>query len=265
MKLIRALPSLVQCLAATVVFCGAVPTVLEFSSVRGEEIAECRAGEISTWNDGRDRAAVAPKLTFTYRHDAAPGWFAPKMIEALVVKAALSWSGCGVATEVVAEDRFNSLGTGSIVVQWNETASRGNIGLANISARTLSLSPKTFGLLRSRNPSHDATQTLQMVISHEMGHFFGLMAHSRRCVDVLSYYHVDKDGKRESCFTRDPAGMTAFAEYRSLLPTACDIQRCRQLNAQSAGQGSEQKSGQPGFPPAPASSPSIPSIPSMRQ
>ena len=73
----------------------------------------------------------------------------------------------------------------------------------------------------------DALDTLQMVLSHEMGHFYGLMAHSRRCVDVLSYYH---DGKGGQCFTRNPGLLKAFPEYRSSLPTACDIQRCRILN-----------------------------------
>jgi len=209
-------------------------SVWAFSSVRGDEIAECRAGEISTWNDGRDRPAIAKKMIFTYRHDAAPGWFSPKMIEAMVIRAAQSWSACGITAEVVPEATFNSSGGGSVVVQWNEKASRGNIGLANIGERTLSLSPSVFGLLRSRNPKHDAAQTLQMVISHEMGHFFGLVAHSRRCVDVLSYYHLDINGKKETCFSRDPAGMAAFAEYRHILPTACDIERCRQINATSA-------------------------------
>lgn len=203
-------------------------------NVRNEEIAECRAGEISTWNDGRDRPAIAKKLTFAYRHDAAPGWFSPKMIEAMVVRAAQSWSACGIAAEVVPEAGFNSGEAGSIVVQWNEKASRGHIGVANIGERTLSLSPQVFATLRTRNPKHDAAQTLQMVISHEMGHFFGLVAHSRRCVDVLSYYHRDIDGKRENCFSRDLAGMAAFAEYRHILPTACDIERCRQINASSA-------------------------------
>jgi hypothetical protein len=55
------------------------------------------------------------------------------------------------------------------------------------------------------------------------------MAHSRRCVDVLSYYH---DGKGGKCSSRDLAGMANFVEYRHVLPTACDIQRCRTANGQ---------------------------------
>jgi hypothetical protein len=114
-----------------------------------------------------------------------------------------------------------------IVVNWDEAESRGNIGLANLKRRTLSLSPAVFGLLRTRNPKHDARETLQMVISHEMGHLFGLMAHSRRCIDVLSYYD---NGKGETCFSRDPLWKRRMVEYRNILPTACDINRCRKAN-----------------------------------
>ena len=69
-----------------------------------------------------------------------------------------------------------------------------------------------------------------MVVSHEMGHFFGLMAHSRRCIDVTSYY---TDGKGGQCQTTDPGLLKAFGEYRATLPTACDIERCRRANAQA--------------------------------
>lgn len=66
-----------------------------------------------------------------------------------------------------------------------------------------------------------------MTVSHEMGHFLGLVAHSRRCVDVMSYYD---DGKGQQCSLRDPAALRAHVEYRASLPTACDIQRCRAAN-----------------------------------
>ena len=66
-----------------------------------------------------------------------------------------------------------------------------------------------------------------LIFIHEMGHFLGLMAHSRRCVDTLSYYD---NGKGERCALRDPKSWGSVVEYRSMLPTACDIQRCRALN-----------------------------------
>jgi hypothetical protein len=114
-----------------------------------------------------------------------------------------------------------------VLVQWSEAGSAGNFGLANLGRRSLALNPAMFKLLRDRKPDDPAEQTLQMVASHEMGHFFGLMAHSRRCIDVTSYYH---DGKGAGCYARDLAQLKTVSEYRATLPTACDIQRCRIAN-----------------------------------
>lgn len=196
-------------------------------SVRDLEIQECRPGEISTWSDGTDRAAAVSSLLIAYRHDDAPAWFDSRQVQELLARAAREWSKCGIPISVVALGIPDGDRQQTLRVQWSEKESLGNFGLANLTRRTLSLGPQAFALLRSRNPSHDATQTLQMVISHEMGHFLGLMAHSRRCIDVLSYYH---DGKGAKCFSRDLSGVNAVVEYRHTLPTACDIQRCRIAN-----------------------------------
>lgn len=197
------------------------------ATVRDEEIAECRDGEIVTWHDGVDRRAVSPALRFYYRHDGAPPWFSRALVESLVERAAGAWSQCGIPGRLVSQDDAALNRQDTVLVQWNEAASRGNFGLADYLRHTLSLSAGAFALLHTRNPGWDASKTLQMVISHEMGHLYGLMAHSRRCVDVLSYYD---DGNGNRCFTRDPAGLRAVVEYRSELPTACDIQRCRAVN-----------------------------------
>lgn len=197
------------------------------ASIRDQEILECRTGEIATWHDGVDRRATSTHLRFAYRHDGAPNWFSQRQVESFVALAADAWSSCGITTELVQQEHFRGAEAGNILVIWSEAGSRGNFGLANLGERTISLGAGPFALLNSRNPTHDARQTLQMVISHEMGHFFGLMAHSKRCVDVLSYYH---DGKSEKCLTRDPAGMPKAVEYRHTLPTACDIARCRATN-----------------------------------
>ncbi len=196
-------------------------------SIRDQEIAECRPGEIATWDDGRDRPALSNPLLFVYWHSGAPAWFsAPQLIEVLK-RAGQAWAGCGVSSQVKILAGNDPLPKGAVVVQWSEAGSRGNFGLANLDQRTLALSPAMFQLLRTRNPNYPAEQTLQMVVSHEMGHFFGLMAHSRRCIDVTSYY---KDGKGGSCYARDLSQLKTVVEYRSVLPTACDIQRCRVAN-----------------------------------
>jgi hypothetical protein len=68
----------------------------------------------------------------------------------------------------------------------------------------------------------------RVAISYEMGHLFWVMAHSRRCVDVTSYYNDGKDGH---CTIRGGSSLPPGVGYRSLLPTGCDIQRCRTVNA----------------------------------
>lgn len=197
------------------------------ASIRDQEIAECRPGEIATWGDGQDRPAVSNPLAFVYWHAGAPDWFSEAEVMKTLRLASKAWSGCGVGSRVRLLAPEDDVPKGAIVVQWSEPGSMGNFGLANLSRRTLALSAAAFQLLRTRNPKHPAEEILQMVISHEMGHFFGLMAHSRRCVDVTSYYH---DGKGGQCFARDLSQLKKFTEYRSILPTACDIQRCRAAN-----------------------------------
>ncbi len=192
--------------------------------IRRDEIAECRTGELMTWGDGVDHPLGTSQLKFVYLHRNCPAWFSEQQVRKLISAAATAWSQCGIAVQLVPEYAPH---TDQILIQWNEKESLGNFALANLTRRTLSLSPKGFALLHSRNPRHDASQTLQMAIAHEMGHFFGLMAHSRRCVDVMSYYH---NGRGETCYTRNPGGMTRGIEYRNSLPTACDIKRCRSIN-----------------------------------
>ncbi len=195
--------------------------------VREQEMATCRPGEQTTWPDGRDRPAGGP-VRLAYRHGGAPSRFSADQVRAAVAAAAQAWSACGVPVQVLAgEPEPGDVKT--VVVQWNALETRGNFALANLSQRTLSLSADMFRLLARRNPRHPAADTLQMAISHEMGHFFGLMAHSRRCVDVMSYY-VNAQG--DACNTRDGGSYKAVPEYRALLPTACDIARCRAVNGQ---------------------------------
>ena len=196
-------------------------------SVRTQEIFECRSGELLTWGDGLDRPAVSSPLKFTYNPSDSPAWFSEDEVAGMVALAAAAWSQCGVPSHRIPWNRNLKRQTDLVLVQWSQKESGGNFGLANFRQRTLSLGPKAFELLRTRNPSYDARQTLQMVISHEMGHLFGLMAHSRRCVDVMSYYD---NGKGETCFSRDPSLLRSVPEYRNQLPTACDIERCRKAN-----------------------------------
>ncbi len=197
--------------------------------LRNLEIGQCQASDIATWGDGQDRPALANAFSFSYVHAGSPPWFREQQVLELLRKAAAEWSKCGLPAEVSLSTASQQIGAGNVIVYWDTAPTVGPFGLANLTARRLSLGTQAFHLLNQRNPTHDAADTLQMVLSHEMGHFYGLVAHSRRCVDVLSYYH---DGKGHQCFTRHPKLLKAFPEYRSSLPTACDIQRCRIVNRQ---------------------------------
>lgn len=217
------------------VLCVSLPCdgVISQESVRAQEIAQCLPGEISTWGDGKDRPAHSIPMVFVYEHAGAPFWFDDTKVFGTLQKAAAAWSLCGVPSTVVRGTGQLPDAGGAVRVQWSDKGSVGNFGLANLGQRTLSLGPAAFALLQKVNPSHDAGQTLQMVVSHEMGHHFGLMAHSRRCVDVTSYYD---NGQGAKCFARDVAQLKTVLEYRSVLPTACDIERCRIANGMARPQ-----------------------------
>jgi len=200
---------------------------LAVDSLREQEMQQCLPGEIATWGDSLDRPAVSGSMLFLYKHIGAPSWFDESRVLGHVRLAAQAWSECGVIAKV---DRFSPgthLPDNGVLVQWSDDESRHNFGLANLGNKTLNLGPAAFQLLKARNPAADSAQTLQMVISHEMGHLFGVMSHSRRCVDVTSYYD---NGKGEVCSIRGGGVRPAGVEYRATLPTTCDIQRCKAAN-----------------------------------
>jgi hypothetical protein len=209
-----------------------VQQVHALGSVRDGEIAQCLPGELASWGDGRDRPAVSSPMAFVYDHAGAPAWFDEAQVLAMVGKAAEQWSQCGISASVSVRSPAQTLPSMAVLVGWSESGSAGNFGLANFGQRSLTLGPAAFALLRNRNPAHDARETLQMVVSHEMGHLFGLMSHSRRCVDVTSNYD---NGKGEKCLARDVTQLRLYPEYRASLPTACDIERCRLANGQAQG------------------------------
>ena len=196
-------------------------------AVRQQEIDRCEPGEISTWPDGKDRPAAGGAVRIVYRHAGAPPAFNEATVLGAVQRATQAWAACGIPSDVISEAAA-ALYPGSVVtVQWNDAQTRGNFALANVGQRQLWMSAGMFALLAQRNPRHPAGQVLQMALSHEIGHFFGLMAHSRRCVDVMSYYD---NGQGEVCAIRGGGSHKALPEYRAVLPTACDIARCRAVN-----------------------------------
>ena len=199
-------------------------------ALRESEIAQCLPNEIATWNDGdKDTKMLSAKMLFIYDHQGAPAAVSEDAVFAVLQQAASAWGQCGGQNAVMLKrDVFDpNNDSAKITVQWNDKDKLGTIGLANITLKTLTLSPDAFKNLNRINPNRNLVETLQMVVSHEVGHFHGLIAHSKRCVDVLSYYTNDAGDK---CTIRGNGVMPTQFEYRSLLPTACDIQRCRIAN-----------------------------------
>ena len=198
-------------------------------ALRESEIAQCLPNELVTWNDGdKDGKMLSPKMLYVYDHQGAPSYVSEDAVFAVLQQAATAWDQCGGQNAVMLKrDLLSNNDSTKISVLWNDKDKLGTIGLANITLKTLTLSPDAFKNLKKANPNRNLMETLQMVVSHEVGHFQGLIAHSKRCVDVLSYYTNDAG---EKCTIRGNGVMPQNFEYRSLLPTACDIQRCRIAN-----------------------------------
>ena len=209
------------------------PTPKELA-LRQEEISQCLTDDIKNWGDGeKDSKMLGAKMVFVYQHLGAPKSVSEQSILTVLKAAASSWDQCGGTNLVMSDKDYTTSTAGlKISVDWNEKDTVGTIGIANIAKRKLTFNPETvqkvFQINTSKNLNESYLQeTLQMTASHEMGHFQGLSAHSKRCVDVLSYYSVGG----EKCTTRNGGPMpVSFYEYRSSLPTSCDIERCRIAN-----------------------------------
>ena len=197
--------------------------------LRESEINQCLANEIVTWNDGgKDTKMLSSSMVYVYDHQGAPEGFSEESVMASLKNASLAWDQCGGQNTVILKRDLSSSVAGlKISALWSDEDKLGTIGLANITKKTLTLSPEAFVNLRKANATRNLMETLQMVVSHEIGHFQGLTSHSRRCIDVLSYY---TNASGEKCSIRNNGVMPTNIEYRSQLPTACDIQRCRASN-----------------------------------
>jgi hypothetical protein len=214
---------------------GTVPnTASKVNSLRQDEIAICLPNEIATWSDGpKDTKMISTKMVFVYDHQGAPDFISEASAFAVLQASASSWDPCGGSNMVVLSSQMDSAYTGvKIAVHWSDKDKSGTIGLANITQKILTFSPEVFRKLKDINaakklPIEYLMETLQMTASHEIGHFQGLSSHSKRCVDVLSYYAVG--GKKCNMRGNVPMPKNVY-EYRSSLPTACDIERCRMAN-----------------------------------
>jgi len=193
---------------------------------RQSEIDNCEPSELATWADGKDGPAKNRSLVFAYSGGGS-SQFKDDQVRAMIKRAALAWEACGLEIRVGGEvESLFRLGSRRVIVKWADK-SLAAVAHADLGRDLLLLNPQVFLQLQDLRGAEVATKSLQMTISHEMGHFLGMRAHSRRCVDVMSYY-TSPTG--EKCSLRDPSQFGRFVEYRHDLPTACDIARCRALN-----------------------------------
>lgn len=195
-------------------------------TTRTDEINTCLPGELQTWDDHQDVRPSHSVFAFDYRHSPR-SIFSEKEVTERIERSLQAWRECGLSLSLRQPSLSSPAPTShKIQIDWDAQAARIGIAVADLNRRRLSLNPTVFELLIERRDHRIALETLQMTLSHEIGHFFGMLAHSRRCVDVMSYYD---DGKGAQCMIRDRAEFRKVPEYRSSLPTACDIKRCQIL------------------------------------
>jgi hypothetical protein len=193
--------------------------------LRQQEIDTCLPGEISTWGDGVDRPALSNPLLFVYEHLHAPAVFTQAQVRRSLQQALTAWSACGVEGRLL--EAGSAAGKSTVIrIGWQDVQGGSHFGQADLRQRQLILGPQAFLAVQRHVAGADMPGMLQLVLSHEIGHFYGLMAHSRRCVDVTSYR---RNAQGAACFTRD--GHHPVTEYRSFFPTACEIARCKAINA----------------------------------
>ena len=193
---------------------------------RADEIQSCLPHELQTWGDGKDSPTTHRQFVFDYRHSSQT-YFTQEEVSERINKALGIWQQCGLSLALASTSQQPTPSKAQqIVIDWDSKAAAIGIAVADLGRNRLSLNPKVFDLLLQRRDRTVALETLQMTLSHEIGHFFGMRAHSKRCIDVMSYY-TDNQGNR--CIIRNQAEFGKVLEYRSSLPTACDIERCRRL------------------------------------
>jgi hypothetical protein len=211
----------------------AAPQASDAAQIRSDEILNCAPGDIVTWSDGRDVAAPIKQLIFSYDSTHAPEFVSAELMRKLTRTALEAWSPCGLRLDWAEWMPALTRLPETRVIGWMspEDDAGALIGGADLARGRLLLSPSVFTLLKANNPAR-LEPTLQMTLAHEIGHFLGLVAHSRRCVDVTSYYDNQR-GHR--CLTANVGGVVSVPgvlEYRHELPTACDIARCQRANAE---------------------------------
>lgn len=211
---------------------GARQDDLQAQQRRLQEIASCPEGEIATMtaHGPATPAAFARPGTigFMYNPTLAPEGLPEPVLSEMIRKAASAWSACGIQG-VFGGTTQEVDGTGSTVVfQWYNSDGVPTAGYQK--GATIYLNHGHFSALRSHSEKY-AMDILQTLISHEMGHVFGLREHSARCLDVMATWDAFDKCERAPAANRiiEDKGRR-FSMPSHAFPTACDIRRCRMAN-----------------------------------
>jgi hypothetical protein len=208
---------------------------VEAQRLREKEVAECSEGEMATQtahgNVPVNAMAVGGRfdsLRFAYNPALAPESLPEGRLAGMISAAAQAWSACGVPGQFVGTTQ-DLTGTGNtFIVQWYNSEGVPIAGYRK--GTTIYLNAGHYQTMRARSEPY-AQDVMQRLISHEMGHAFGLVEHSARCVDVMA-----TEDSFDKC-DRDPAAPRlvpdtdkVFFVKQQAFPTACDIKRCRVVN-----------------------------------
>jgi len=211
----------------------------EAQSLRAKEVAECPDGEMATQtahgNVPVNAMAVGGRfnaLRFAYNPALAPESVPEARLGGMVSAAAQAWSACGIPGQFVGTTQ-DLAGTGNtFIVQWYNSEGVPIAGYRK--GTTIYLNAGHYQTMRAHSEVY-AQDVMQRLISHEMGHAFGLVEHSARCVDVMA-----TEDSFDKC-DRDPAAPRTIRDTDKLFfvkqqafPTACDIKRCRVVNGLAA-------------------------------
>ncbi|WP_121242371.1 hypothetical protein [Sulfurisoma sediminicola] len=211
----------------------------EAQRLRATEVAECPDGEMATQtahgNVPVNALAVAGRfnsLRFAYNPALAPESVPEARLAGIISAAAQAWSACGIRGEFVGTTQDMSGAANTFVVQWYNSEGVPIAGYRK--GTTIYLNAGHYQTMRAHSEVY-AQDVMQRLISHEMGHAFGLVEHSARCVDVMA-----TEDSFDKC-DRDPAAPRTIRDTDKLFfvkqqafPTACDIKRCRLINGLAA-------------------------------
>jgi hypothetical protein len=211
----------------------------EALSLRAKEVAECPDGEMATQtalgNVPVNAMAVGGRfnaLRFAYNPALAPESVPEARLGGMISAAAQAWSACGIPGQFVGTTQ-DLAGTGNtFIVQWYNSEGVPIAGYRK--GTTIYLNAGHYQTMRAHSEVY-AQDVMQRLISHEMGHAFGLVEHSARCVDVMA-----TEDSFDKC-DRNPAAPRTIRDTDKLFfvkqqafPTACDIKRCRLVNGLAA-------------------------------